>query len=299
MAAAQEVVRAPLTLALPAHPRWWVRASRLARRKPVGALSLALIVLLVVLAILAPWLAPYDPTQQTESILKPPTAQHWFGTDNFGRDIFSQILYGARVSFQVGLAAVGLGTLLGVILGLTSGYFGGTWDLFVQRVMDAWIAFPSLLLALGIMSALGPGLVQTIIAVGITGVPQTNRILRATVFSVKGFDYVEAARALGVSDLRIMVRHVLPNTMAPLIVITTLALGRAILIEASLSFLGLGVPPPNPDWGRMLAGESRSYMTVAPWMMIWPGVAITLTVLAWNMLGDALRDVLDPRLRGR
>jgi peptide/nickel transport system permease protein len=265
----------------------------------MGTVALALIALIVFVAIFAPWLAPFDPTEQTPAILRGPSAEHLFGTDNFGRDILSQIIHGARISLQVGIAAVAIGTMIGATLGIVSGYLAGKLDLIVQRVMDAWMAFPSILLALAIMSVLGPGLVQTIIAIAITGVPQTNRIIRSAVLSIKRFDYIESARAMGALNGRIMFRHVLPNTMAPLIVITTLALGRAILAEASLSFLGLGVPAPTPAWGRMLAGESRSYMMVAPWMMIWPGMAISLTVLSWNLLGDALRDVLDPRLRGR
>lgn len=299
MATAERVIGLPLAVAQRPRAGITTRARQLARNKPMGALSLALIVLIVFVAIFAPWLAPFDPTEQTTSMLRGPSAQHLFGTDNFGRDIFSQIIHGARISLQVGVAAVAIGTLIGATLGIVSGYLAGRLDLLVQRVMDAWMAFPGILLALAIMSVLGPGLVQTIIAVGITSVPQTNRIIRSAVLSIKRFEYIEAARAMGALDTRIMLRHVLPNTMAPLIVITTLALGRAILAEASLSFLGLGVPAPTPAWGRMLAGESRSYMMVAPWMMIWPGMAISITVLAWNLLGDALRDVLDPRLRGR
>jgi peptide/nickel transport system permease protein len=299
MATAQTAINTPLALAerSRATTRW--RAGQLARSKPLGAASLALITLIVFVAIFAPWLAPYDPTEQTPAMLRGPSADHIFGTDNFGRDILSQIIHGARISLQVGIAAVALGTCFGALLGIVCGYLGGKLDLVVQRVMDAWMAFPGILLALAIMSVLGPGLIQTIIAVAITSVPQTNRIIRSAVLSIKGFDYIEAARTMGAMSGRIMLRHVLPNTIAPLIVITTLALGRAILAEASLSFLGLGVPAPTPAWGRMLAGESRSYMMVAPWMMIWPGMAITLTVLSWNLLGDALRDVLDPRLRGR
>src|SRR5215212_4787602 len=299
MATAQSVIAQPLALAARSRASTRSRASQLARSKPMGTVALALIALIVFVAIFAPWLAPFDPTEQTPAILRGPSAEHLFGTDNFGRDILSQIIHGARISLQVGIAAVAIGTMIGATLGIVSGYLAGKLDLIVQRVMDAWMAFPSILLALAIMSVLGPGLVQTIIAVAITGVPQTNRIIRSAVLSIKRFDYIESARAMGALNGRIMFRHVLPNTMAPLIVITTLALGRAILAEASLSFLGLGVPAPTPAWGRMLAGESRSYMMVAPWMMIWPGMAISLTVLSWNLLGDALRDVLDPRLRGR
>jgi peptide/nickel transport system permease protein len=299
MAAAQTAISTPLAVAERSRATTRSRAGQLARSKPLGAASLVLIALIVIVAIFAPWLAPYDPTEQTPAMLRGPSAEHIFGTDNFGRDILSQIIHGARISLQVGIAAVAIGTFFGAALGIVCGYLGGKLDLIVQRVMDAWMAFPGILLALAIMSVLGPGLVQTIIAVAITSVPQTNRIIRSAVLSIKGFDYIEAARTMGAMSGRIMFRHVLPNTIAPLIVITTLALGRAILAEASLSFLGLGVPAPTPAWGRMLAGESRSYMMVAPWMMIWPGMAISLTVLSWNLLGDALRDVLDPRLRGR
>jgi peptide/nickel transport system permease protein len=299
MATAQTAISPPLAVGGRFRATTRSRAGQLARSKPLGAASLVMIALIVFVAIFAPWLAPYDPTEQTTAMLRGPSAEHVFGTDNFGRDILSQIIHGARISLQVGIAAVSIGTLVGAALGIVCGYLGGKLDLIVQRVMDAWMAFPGILLALAIMSVLGPGLVQTIIAVAITSVPQTNRIIRGAVLSIKGFDYIEAARTMGAMSGRIMFRHVLPNTIAPLIVITTLALGRAILAEASLSFLGLGVPAPTPAWGRMLAGESRSYMMVAPWMMIWPGMAISLTVLSWNLLGDALRDVLDPRLRGR
>jgi peptide/nickel transport system permease protein len=299
MATAQSAISQPLTVAARSRATTRSQIGQLARSKPMGTAALLVIGLIVFVAIFAPWLAPFDPTEQTPSILRGPNGEHWFGTDNFGRDILSQIIHGARISLQVGVAAVTIGTFIGATLGIASGYLGGKLDLIVQRVMDAWMAFPGILLALAIMSVLGPGLVQTIIAVAITSVPLTNRIIRGSVLSIKRFDYIEAARTMGAINFRIMLRHVLPNTIAPLIVITTLALGRAILAEASLSFLGLGVPAPTPAWGRMLAGESRSYMMVAPWMMIWPGMAISLTVLAWNLLGDALRDVLDPRMRGR
>jgi peptide/nickel transport system permease protein len=277
-------------------PRWL----DLIRRFPLGAVSLAVIVAMVLMAIFADLVAPYDPlTQNYTDLLKPPSLAHPLGTDNFGRDLLSRIIFGARVSLEVGIASVALGTFFGTLLGLVSGYVGGSLDLHLQRVVDAWLAIPALIFALVVVAALGPGLVQTIVAVGIVSIPTTSRIVRGSVLSEKQSVYVEAARAIGASHGRIMLQHIIPNITAPIIVIATLTLARAILTEASLSFLGVGVPPPNPAWGSMLSGQARTYMLVAPWMAIWPGVAISLAVMSWNLLGDALRDLWDPRLRSR
>jgi peptide/nickel transport system permease protein len=280
--------------------RWPIDAAlRLARRQALGALSLSLILGMVVMAVFADVLAPYDPlTQNYNEVLKPPSWAHPLGTDNFGRDMLSRIIFGARISLGVGIASVAIGTLFGTALGMLSGYMGGKLDLVVQRMIDAWLAFPTLIFALVIVAALGPGLVQTIIAVGVVSIPTTTRVVRASVLAEKPRVYIEAARALGASHGRLMWLHILPNVAAPIIVIASLTLARAILTEASLSFLGVGVPPPEPAWGSMLSGQSRTYMVAAPWLAIWPGVAISLAVMSWNLFGDALRDVWDPRLRG-
>jgi len=269
---------------------------RAARRKPVGAMSLVIILVMVFMALFAEAIAPFDPVfQDYDSIMQPPTPLHLFGTDNLGRDLFSRIIHGSRISLQIGIAAMILSTGLGAAIALVSGFAGGKLDLVVQRVMDAWMAFPLIIFALAVLAALGPGLTQTIVAVGVVGIPSTSRVIRGSVMAEKQNMYVEAARALGASPLRQMVAHVLPNVIAPILVIATLRLAQAILTEASLSFLGLGVPPPAPAWGSMLSGHSRTYMLAAPWMAVWPGVAISLAVLSWNLLGDALRDIWDPR----
>lgn len=274
------------------------RALALARRKPLGAVSLALVVAMAGLAVFADLLAPYDPlAQDFGHMLQGPSWAHPLGTDNFGRDLLSRVIHGARVSLGVGGAAVAIGTSLGAVLGLLSGYVGGKTDLLLQRVVDAWLAFPTLVFALVVIAALGPGLWQAVVAVGAVSIPTTSRIVRGSVLAEKHRAYVEAARAVGASHWRVMLRHLVPNVTAPIIVVASLNLARAILTEASLSFLGIGVPPPYPAWGSMLSGQSRTYMLVAPWMAIWPGVAISLAVMSWNLLGDALRDLWDPRLR--
>ena len=230
--------------------------------------------------------------------LKPPGAQFYLGTDNLGRDVFSRIVYGARISVTVGFAAVTLSLLLATIVGITSGYFGGKFDVLVQRVVDAWMAFPNLLFVLFIMAVLGPGLLNVILALGVVNAANRSRVIRSATLAAKENQFVEAARAVGAGHLRIILLYILPNVMAPIIIIATNALGGVILAESTLSFLGFGVPPPYPSWGEMLSGSGRSYMYRAPWMAIWPGVAISLGVFGFNMLGDALRDLLDPRLRG-
>lgn len=247
---------------------------------------------------LAPVLAPYDPYEQYyDRIMVRPNLEHLFGTDNFGRDLFSRVMWGAQISIKVGVVAVSIGTLLGSILGLISGYMGGRLDMVLQRIMDGWMAFPSIILALAIVAGLGPGEINVMLAIGLSQLPTANRVIRGAVLAEKSNLYIEAARAISSSQSRIMFRHILPNVAAPIIVVATIALGQAILSEAALSFLGVGVQPPNPAWGSMLSGHSRTYMLVAPWMAIFPGLAIFLTVMGWNLLGDALRDVWDPRLR--
>ena len=272
---------------------------RLVREKPLGAFGGMLVLVLMLCAIFAHWIAPYpyDETNVRQR-LKPPGAQFYLGTDNLGRDVFSRIIYGARISVTVGFGAVTLSILLATIMGVTSGYFGGKVDVFVQRIVDAAMAFPVLVLLLSIMAVLGPGLLNIILVLGIIPSANRSRIIRSATLSAKENQYVEAARAVGASHLRIILCYILPNIMAPIIIVATNALGAVILIEATLSFLGFGVPPPYPSWGEMLSGSGRSYMYKAPWMAIWPGVAISLAVFGFNMLGDALRDLLDPRLRG-
>lgn len=270
-----------------------------ARRKPLGVAALLVIAVMVILAIFARRIAPYDPLGQNyDAVLQAPNWAHPMGTDNFGRDEFSRIVYGARISLSVGLAAMFLGTFGGVLIGVLTGYFGGWLDLVVQRLMDAWIAFPVIIFALVILVSLGQGLTQAMIAIGIVSIPATSRVVRGTVLEKKEALYVDAAKAMGASHLRLMLQHILPNVTSPIIVLATLTLGRAILAEAVLSFLGVGIPPPQPAWGSMLSGVARSYFLSAPWLAIWPGVFISITVISWNLLGDALRDILDPRLRG-
>src|SRR4051794_25606414 len=295
----QEHVLAPPPLARPLAWDGLGRAWALARRKPLGAVGAALVLTLIVLALAAPLIAPYDYREQSRAdLLKPPSAAHLFGTDNLGRDVFSRVLYGAQTSLYVGLLAVGLGTLLGSLIGLVSGYAGGRTDLLLQSVMDVLLAFPTLILAIATVAVLGPTTTNVVVAMTIVFIPATNRVVRGSVLAEKGNQYVEAARAIGCPGARIAFQHLLPNVVAPIIVIASTSLGTAILVEASLSFLGLGPPPPTPTWGGMLSVGSRTFFEQAPWMAIFPGIAISLTILGFNLLGDALRDLLDPRLRG-
>jgi len=249
-------------------------------------------------AVFADFIAVYSPTT-TDSAMRliHPGAGHALGTDQMGRDIFARIIYGARISLAVGLGSTFLGSVFGVALGLTSGYLGGWVDLVIQRIIDVLQSVPLLVLALVMAAALGPALDNTIVAISIPLIPYTARVIRSNTLALREQPFVEAARAVGMSEFRIAVRHVLPNTVAPLIVIATAQLGAAILTEASLSFLGLGVPEPHPSWGRMLSESAAEYVRTAPWLVIFPGVAISLAVFGTNLFGDALRDILDPRLR--
>jgi peptide/nickel transport system permease protein len=251
---------------------------------------------LVLIALGAPWLSPTDPVRTSpRTALEPPGPRYLLGSDQFGRDVASRVLHGARISLSVGLVSVSIALVVGAPLGLVSGFYGGRIDALVMRVMDVLLAFPGILLALAIVSVLTPGLVNVMIAVGLSAVPGYARLVRASVLSARENLYVEAARAIGSRDLAILARYILPNVVAPLIVTATLGLGTAILSAAALSFLGLGSQPPQPEWGRMLS-EGRDYLREAWWISTFPGVAIMLTVLAMNLLGDGLRDVLDPRL---
>ena len=273
--------------------------ARFARRKPLGALGAAIVAALLVMALFAERLAPYDYDETIRGArMKPPSAEHWLGTDNLSRDMWSRIVYGARVSVTVGVATVGLAVLLATAVGVSSGYFGGAYDLVVQRVVDAWLSFPYLVIVLSVMAVLGPGLLNVVLSLAVIIAAVNSRVIRGATIGVTQTTYVEAARAVGCGHGRIIVRHIMPNVAATVIILATIGLGTAILAESALSFLGFGVPPPYPAWGAMLSGSGRTYMFRAPWMAIWPGVAISLAVFGFNMLGDALRDVLDPRLRG-
>jgi ABC-type dipeptide/oligopeptide/nickel transport system permease subunit len=266
------------------------------RNRPAMA-GLIILVALVLMAVAAPLLTAYDPVaQDLEQALERPSVAHPFGTDHLGRDIMSRILYGARISLFIGVMGVGLGLIVGVPLGLVSGYFGGWVDIIVQRIADVMLAFPAILLAISLVAVLGVGLQNVIIAVGISVVPIFMRLARGSVLSVREQTYVEAARALGGTDVRIIRSHVLPNSLAPLIVQATLSVGITILIAAGLGFLGLGVQPPTPEWGSML-GEGRQYIFNASYMATFPGLAIAISVLAFNLVGDGLRDALDPHMR--
>jgi peptide/nickel transport system permease protein len=254
---------------------------------------------MLALALLAGRVAPYDYDEaDVFSRLKAPSEAHWLGTDNLGRDLLSRVIYGARVSMAVGFGGVVVGLALGTAVGLVSGYFGGRLDLVLQRVVDAFMCFPLLLVALTIMALLGPGLGNVILTLGLVLGVRDSRVIRSAVLSVKAHLYLEAARALGAAHPAMIGRHVLPNILAPIIILGTVNLGAIILTEAALSFLGFGVPPPRPSWGGMLSGAGLVHMLRAPWLALWPGVALSLAVFGANMLGDALRDLLDPRLRG-
>ena len=269
------------------------------RRKPLGAAGGLVLAGMLALALLAERVAPYGYDEaDIFSRLKAPSEAHWLGTDNLGRDLLSRVMYGARVSMAVGFGGVVVGLLLGTAVGLVSGYFGGRLDLALQRIVDAFMCFPLLLVALTIMALLGPGLGNVILTLGLVLGVRDSRVIRSAVLSVKAHLYLEAARALGAAHAAMIGRHVLPNILAPIIILGTVNLGAIILTEAALSFLGFGVPPPRPSWGGMLSGAGLVHMLRAPWLALWPGVALSLAVFGANMLGDALRDLLDPRLRG-
>ncbi len=265
-------------------------------RDPMGRIGMIGIFLLIVVAIIAPVIAPYGPEQMVAMPQLAPCAEYWFGTDNYGRDIFSRIIYGARVSLEVGIIAVGIGATAGYLLGLIAGYFEGIVDRVIMCVMDILFAFPSILLAIFISAVLNRGLGATMVAIGIVNIPVFARTVRAAVISAKGLEYVSNARSVGVRTGAILVRHISPNVVAPFTVQATLALSSAILTEASMSFLGLGIQPPDPSWGSMLS-EARTYMEHSPWMALFPILFIVITILLFNILGDSLRDVLDPKLK--
>lgn len=266
-------------------------------KDPMGKIGFIGVMTIIILSFLAPIIAPYDVTEMfTQDKLTGPSIQYFFGTDNFGRDVFSRVIFGAKVSLRVGIISVGIAASFGLIFGVAAGYFEGKVDNIIMRFMDILFAFPSILLALFIVSVLGPSITNTMIAIGIVNTPVFTRTVRATVISVKSMEYITSAISIGLKPKNIIVRHIIPNILAPFSVQATLALSGAILTEASMSFLGLGIQPPDPSWGSML-NESRKYMEMAPWLVIFPAIFIIITILSFNILGDSLRDVLDPKLK--
>ena len=277
----------------------WRRLTFLAQRYILGTAGLFILLLFVWVAISADLIARYDPLSvDSAHRLAAPDWRHWMGTDSFGRDVWSRIIHGARISLAVGIGSTALGCSIGVMVGLASGYLSGWVDLVFQRVTDILQALPLLVLALVMTAALGPSLPNVIIAIAIPLIPTVSRVIRANTLALREQPFVEAAKSIGMSETRIALRHVLPNTLAPLIVLATAQLGSTILTEASLSFLGLGIPEPYPSWGRMLSESAAEYVRTAPWLVIFPGIAISLAVFGTNLFGDALRDILDPRQRG-
>ncbi len=268
-------------------------------RQPVGVISGVYLLIVIIAAALAPVVAPHSPTQLLAGRLEAPGSEFLLGTDSIGRDVLSRVIYGARVSLLVGFFAVGLATSAGAVIGIASGYLGGKVDIVVQRLIDGIMGLPPLLLALVMATVLGPSLRNSSFAIAIAILPYQVRVIRSGVLAVRAEQYVEAARSIGATPARIMVRTIFPNVTPIVITMATLQLSGAIIAEAALSFLGLGVQPPTPSWGEMLSGPGRTYMESAPWIVLGPGIALMLIVLAFNMLGDSIRDVLDPRLRGR
>lgn len=293
----------PLESAGAAEQPVWKRAAKglatFARRSPLSAFWGCIALLIIIMAVAAPAIAPFDPLQSDfRRMQKPPDAHNFFGSDQIGRDTLSRVIHGSRTSLTVAIAAVLLGTTLGCFWGLASGYFGGRFDIISQRIIEFVQAFPDLILAMAIAMALGSGTGTVIIAIAITRIPFGGRVIRSVVLSLKEMSFVEAARGLGASHMRIMLRHILPQCVAPYLILATTHLGVAIIIEASLGFLGVGIPPPTPTWGNMLADALNAGLVPPWWLVLFPGLAITITVLAFNLLGDGIRDMLDPRLRG-
>ncbi len=271
-----------------------------ARRQPLGTLGLVLVLLFALAGIFADWLAPYNPTSNDfAAMTEAPSWAHWLGTDQLGRDLLSRILFGARTAFIVGLTAATVGGFSGLVLGVGSAYFGGRIDLYLQRVLDIVMSFPLIIMALAVVSIFGTGVQNVIIAITIPLIPRCARVVRSSALSIREIPYVDAARALGFSDRRIILRHMVPNVVAPFLIMLTSFVGQAMLAEASLSYLGLGVQEPVAAWGLMLQGGAEEYASTAPWIAVFPGLAIMLTVFGINLFGDSLRDVLDPKLRSR
>ena len=278
--------------------RYFHAAIRFSRRRPLGAVGAAIIVIMILAALLAGVISPFDPlTTDYAAMLQAPSSAHWFGTDSFGRDVLTRIIYGSRTALWIGFASSLLGATLGAIVGVTSAYFGGKVDLILQRFMDLLLSFPLIVLALVVVALLGTGTNNVILAIVIPMVPRCALVIRSSALALREMPFVEAARALGFGPMHIIIRHMLPNVMAPFLIMLTAFLGQAILLEASLSFLGLGVSEPQAAWGLMLRGAAVDFAERAPWMAIYPGVAISLSVFAFNLFGDSLRDALDPKLR--
>lgn len=280
--------------------RYWRGLRRFVRAQPLATFGAVMLILALVLAVVGPWIAPKDPyATSILNSLREPGAENWFGTDNLGRDVFSRVIVATRFSLLLGVAATGVGITAAVIIGLVSGYIGGFIDMVIQRLVDAAMGIPFILFLLMIVTMVGASFASIAIVIGFyTGVTN-SRVVRGSVLGVKEEMYIEAARSVGVPPLRILTRHVLPNVMATVIIITSLSLGASVLAESALSFLGYGVPPPDPTWGQMMGSEARPYVTKGPWMAIFPGIALSIVVFSINVLGDGLRDALDPRLRGR
>src|SRR5205809_2382214 len=289
------------TLTLPAvsrFDRWLQTTFAFTSQRPLGAVGAAIIGIMIAAAVLAGFVAPYDPlATDYATMLQAPSSFHWFGTDSFGRDVLTRIIYGSRTALWIGFASSFLGATLGALIGVTSAYFGGKIDLVLQRFMDLLLSFPLIILALVVVSLMGSGMTNVIFAITVPMVPRCALVLRSSALTLREMPFVEAARALGFGPMRIILRHMLPNVMAPYLIMLTAFLGQAILLEASLSFLGLGVAEPQAAWGLMLRGAAVQFAEQAPWMAIFPGLAISLAVFAFNLFGDSLRDALDPRLR--
>ncbi|MCG8543425.1 MAG: ABC transporter permease [Alphaproteobacteria bacterium] len=276
------------------------RMGQMLRKNPLGAMGGAVVLVMIILAVFANYLTPYDPELNSfEHMLVPPSADFWLGTDQFGRDLWTRIVYGARTALFVGFTAAFVGAFIGLVLGVGSAYFSGKVDLIFQRVMDVFMAFPLIIMALAVVAIFGTGTQNVIIAITIPFIPRCARVVRSNALAIREIPYVDAARALGYSHTRIIMRHMVPNVMAPFLIMLTAFVGQAILLEASLSYLGLGVQEPTPAWGLMLQGGAEEYAESAPWVAVFPGLAITLAVFGFNLFGDAVRDELDPRLRSQ
>ena len=287
-----------IAAAAEARSGWWGTVLDFARRRPLGAAGALVVVFLFLLALSAELIAPYNPVAvDFGAMLSRPGAAHWLGTDAFGRDVLTRLIYGSRTALMVGFGAAVVGSTLGAILGVGSAFFGGKVDLYLQRLMDIFIAFPLIILALAIVAILGNALPNLIVAITIPMIPRCALVIRSTALSIREMPYVDAARTAGFSNARIIMRHMLPNVMAPYLIMLTAFLGQAILLESSLSFLGLGVQEPTAAWGLMLRGAAVDFAESAPWMAVFPGLAISLAVFAFNLFGDSLRDALDPKLR--
>ena len=279
---------------------WYEVSKTLLRKYPLGAAGALVVVVMIFLAVFANFLSPYDPeSNDFEHMLTPPGLQYWLGTDQFGRDILTRIIFGARTALFVGFSCAIIGATVGLVFGVTSAYFGGRFDLIFQRIMDIFMAFPLIIMALAVVSIFGTGTQKVIIAITIPFIPRCARGVRASALAIREIPYVDAAWALGFTHARIILRHMAPNVMAPYLIMLTAFGGQAILLEASLSYLGLGVQEPTPAWGLMLQGGAEEYAESAPWVAVYPGIAISLAVFGFNLFGDALRDALDPKLRSQ